>query len=95
MAHALDGGDVDEGVAELGIGEQRVRHDVGVELLVLVEVVLLEALGVDRVDLVELQARLGLEARRRPGRPARPARGGRRGTARGGRRRTSSAGRSR
>ena len=61
--HALDRADVDEGVAELRVGQQRVRHDVGVPLLAFVQVALLEALRVDRVDLVELQARLGLERR--------------------------------
>ena len=59
--HPLDGGDVDEGVAELGIGEEAVGHDVRIELLVLAEVGLLEALGVDRVDLVELETGLSLE----------------------------------
>ena len=38
-AHPLDRADVDEAVAELGIRQQRVRHDVRVEPLVLVEVV--------------------------------------------------------
>ena len=61
-AHSLDGRDVDERVAELRVGQQRVRHHVRVELLVLVEVGLLEALRVDRIDLVELQPGLGLEA---------------------------------
>jgi hypothetical protein len=48
-----------------GLGEQGVGHDVGVERLV-TEVRLLKALGVDGVDLVELQARLGLVGAERP-----------------------------
>ena len=43
------------------VRQVRGRQDLRVELLVLVEVLPLEALAVDLVDLVELLARLGLE----------------------------------
>src|SRR5690606_6760366 len=49
--HALDGGDVDEGIAELGTGQQRGRHHGGVERRVVTEVLAPEGLGVDRIDL--------------------------------------------
>src|SRR5690606_31241888 len=59
--HALNGGDVHESIAELRTGQQRRRHDGGVERAIVTEVLPPEGLGVDRVDLVELQTRLGLE----------------------------------
>ena len=58
--HPLDRRYVDEGVAGLRRGQQCVRHDGRIEGLV-AEIGLLEALRVQRVDLVELQAGLGLE----------------------------------
>ena len=59
--HALDGADVDEGVARLRIEQVGGRQDLGVELRVVAQVVAVEALAVDLVDLVELQAGLRLE----------------------------------
>src|SRR5690606_29845642 len=53
--HALDRGDVHERVTKLRIGQQRRRHDCGVERAIVTEVLPPEGLGVDRVDLVELQ----------------------------------------
>ena len=59
--HPLDRADVDERVPGLRIGEVPLGQDLGVELLVFAEVLLLERRRVDLVDLVELQPRLRLE----------------------------------
>ena len=59
--HPLDRRDVDEGVAGLRVGQQGVRHARSGRTAVVAEVGLLEALRVELVDLVELQARLRLE----------------------------------
>jgi hypothetical protein len=60
--HALDGADVDEGVPHVRRGQVLVGHQGGVELLVFVEVLALEAVRVDLVDLIELLPRFGVEA---------------------------------
>ncbi|SIA22908.1 Uncharacterised protein [Mycobacteroides abscessus subsp. abscessus] len=60
--HPLYGADVDERVTQLWVRQQRVRHHVWVKLLLLVEIGLLETLRIDRVEFVELEAWLGLEA---------------------------------
>lgn len=60
--HALDGGDIDEGMAGPGGGEVFVGEDLGVEGVVVAEVFLLEALAVELVFLGELVALGGVES---------------------------------
>ena len=54
--HALDGGDIDEGVAGLRRGEVFVRQNLRIERVIIAEVLLLEALRIDFVFLRELVA---------------------------------------
>ena len=60
----MDGSHVDEGVSRLRVGEIPLGKDLRVELLLVPEVLALEARAVDLVDLIELLARLGFEGRK-------------------------------
>ena len=64
--HALDGGDVDEGVRGLGRGEVAAGQNLRVVGLVVVEVLPAEALAEDVVFLVELEALGRVECRKLP-----------------------------
>ncbi len=57
--HALDGADVDEGVARLWVEQVLGGQDRGIEALVFVKVLPLEPLAVELVDLVELEGGSG------------------------------------
>src|SRR5215217_1777182 len=63
--HALNGADVYKCVAELGSSQEFVGHDIGVPGAALIQIGLLEPLGIDRVDFVELESRLGLKRSKR------------------------------
>src|SRR5580693_1707840 len=63
--HPLDGADVNERISGLRVEQVTCRQDGRVEFLAFVKILALESLAVDFVYLVELEARLGLERRKR------------------------------
>ena len=59
--HALDGRDVNERVRRLGIGQVLIRQHLGIERLIVAEILLLKLLAINFVFLRELVALVGVE----------------------------------
>ncbi len=59
--HPLDGGNVDKGMGGLRCSQIGIRQHLGIEGLVLIEILTAEALAVDLIFLIELMASRGIE----------------------------------